>query len=137
MLSQEGHLSILKKSQQRRIKAREEEGEKRKVASKTWSRISSLLTFCCLLSFSLSFSATDFSLLVGVIAIFATLSSIFLLPSLESPRFLYMQRNDEEKARQGTATRVWPYGLTSRTSGSKGGSGLPFRSAAVGGSFQM
>ncbi|XP_039223342.1 solute carrier family 2, facilitated glucose transporter member 5-like isoform X2 [Crotalus tigris] len=42
----------------------------------------------------------NYSLLVGVIAIFAILSSIFLLPSPESPRFLYMQRNDKEKARQ-------------------------------------
>ncbi|KAL7976220.1 hypothetical protein Chor_008317 [Crotalus horridus] len=42
----------------------------------------------------------NYSLLVGAIAIFAILSSIFLLPSSESPRFLYMQRNDKEKARQ-------------------------------------
>ncbi|XP_070812340.1 solute carrier family 2, facilitated glucose transporter member 5-like [Pituophis catenifer annectens] len=42
----------------------------------------------------------NFSLLVGVIAIFAIISSILLVPSPESPRFLYLQRNDEEKARQ-------------------------------------
>uniref|UniRef100_A0A8C5WPP2 Major facilitator superfamily (MFS) profile domain-containing protein n=1 Tax=Laticauda laticaudata TaxID=8630 RepID=A0A8C5WPP2_LATLA len=42
----------------------------------------------------------NFSLLVGVTAIFSIISSIFLVPSPESPRFLYLQRNDKEKARQ-------------------------------------
>ncbi|XP_013925341.1 PREDICTED: solute carrier family 2, facilitated glucose transporter member 5-like [Thamnophis sirtalis] len=42
----------------------------------------------------------NFSLLVGVTAIFAIISSIFLVPSPESPRFLFLQRNDQEKARQ-------------------------------------
>ncbi|XP_070614371.1 solute carrier family 2, facilitated glucose transporter member 7-like isoform X2 [Erythrolamprus reginae] len=43
---------------------------------------------------------TDFSFLVSIIAVFAIISSILLVPSLESPRFLYLQRNEEEKARQ-------------------------------------
>ncbi|KAG8142350.1 hypothetical protein E2320_006283, partial [Naja naja] len=42
----------------------------------------------------------NFSLLVGIIGIFAIISSILLLLSLESPRFLYLQKNNEEKARQ-------------------------------------
>ncbi|KAM3824381.1 solute carrier family 2, facilitated glucose transporter member 5-like isoform 2-T3 [Vipera latastei] len=42
----------------------------------------------------------NFSLLVGVTSIFAVISIIVLALSPESPRFLYMQRNDEEQARQ-------------------------------------
>ncbi|XP_070812393.1 solute carrier family 2, facilitated glucose transporter member 7-like [Pituophis catenifer annectens] len=42
----------------------------------------------------------SFSLLVGVAAIFAIISSILLVPCPESPRFLYLQRNDEENARE-------------------------------------
>ncbi|XP_060538384.1 solute carrier family 2, facilitated glucose transporter member 5-like [Pantherophis guttatus] len=42
----------------------------------------------------------NFSFLVGVTAIFAIISSILLVPSPESPRFLYLQKNDEEEARQ-------------------------------------
>uniref|UniRef100_A0A2D4JBL7 Major facilitator superfamily (MFS) profile domain-containing protein n=1 Tax=Micrurus lemniscatus lemniscatus TaxID=129467 RepID=A0A2D4JBL7_MICLE len=46
----------------------------------------------------------NFSLLVGIIALFSIISFILLLLSPESPRFLYLQRNDKEKARQGMAT---------------------------------
>ncbi|KAK9392014.1 solute carrier family 2 facilitated glucose transporter member 5-like [Crotalus adamanteus] len=45
-------------------------------------------------------SEEDFSLLAGVAAIFAVISIILLALSPESPRFLHIQRNDKEKARQ-------------------------------------
>ncbi|XP_070615812.1 solute carrier family 2, facilitated glucose transporter member 5-like [Erythrolamprus reginae] len=42
----------------------------------------------------------NYSFLVSVPAVFAILSSILLVLSPESPRFLYLQRNNIEKARQ-------------------------------------
>ncbi|XP_070614369.1 solute carrier family 2, facilitated glucose transporter member 7-like [Erythrolamprus reginae] len=42
----------------------------------------------------------SYTLLTGITAMSSVLSSILLVYSPESPRFLYLQRNDEDKARQ-------------------------------------
>ncbi|KAM6434195.1 solute carrier family 2, facilitated glucose transporter member 7-like [Liasis olivaceus] len=65
----------------------------------------------------------DYSLLVGITAVFAVISNMLLLLCPESPRYLYIQRNDEANARQGMVTQVWCLSLTSCSSGPNGGPG--------------